>query len=71
MFDFKKEEGEIGALWNKTSPRGDFMTGIVNGEPVVVFKITNKRSPKAPDWRVLKAKPKAEPVHQADEDIGF
>ena len=63
-----KNPDEIGALWLKTSAKGDYMTGTINGEPVVLFRNTFKEEgSKQPDWRVLKSKPKearaAEPVH--------
>lgn len=54
-------EDEIGALWSKTSPKGEFFTGTINGQAVVVFRNDRKaEGSKAPDWRVLKAKPKPE-----------
>lgn len=43
-----QDPDEIGALWQKTSARGDYMAGTVNG------------SEKHPDWRVLKSKPKGD-----------
>jgi hypothetical protein len=54
-----KNPDELGALWEKTSARGDFMTGTIGGQAVVVFK-NDKKTPgsKQPDWRVLKAKPR-------------
>jgi uncharacterized protein (DUF736 family) len=47
---------ELGALWIKQSERGEFMTGTINGQPVVVFRNTRKTG-NQPDWRVLKSKP--------------
>jgi uncharacterized protein (DUF736 family) len=55
---FEKDPNEIGALWSKTGAKGEYMTGTINGEPVVLFRNTNKRSEKAPDWRVLKSQPR-------------
>lgn len=53
-----KNPDELGALWIKQSQRGEFMTGTVNGQPVVVFRNTYKtEGSNAPDWRVLKSKP--------------
>lgn len=49
---------EIGALWQKSSARGDYFTGTVNGQRIVVFANTRKSSDKQPDWRILKAKPR-------------
>ena len=53
------DPNEIGALWSKTSARGEYMTGTIHGERVVLFRNDRKEAgSKAPDWRVLKAKPK-------------
>lgn len=54
---------ELGALWEKTSARGPYMTGTINGQRVVVFR-NDKGGEKAPQWRVLKAKPR----EHADDD---
>lgn len=54
----QRDDGEIGALWERQSAKGPYFTGIVNGERVVVFKNTRKNSEKAPDWRILKSQPK-------------
>lgn len=51
---------ELGALWEKPSSRGVYMTGTINGQPVVLFKNDRKTAgSKQPDWRVLKSKPKS------------
>jgi hypothetical protein len=56
----EKNPDELGALWEKTGARGPYMTGTINGQAVVVFKNDRKaEGSKAPDWRVLKSKPKA------------
>lgn len=70
MSEFKKDENERGALWIKQSARGEYMTGTIDGQPVVVFR-NEKKAPgsKAPDYRVLKAKPKGAPV--AADDMAF
>lgn len=61
MSDFKKNELEIGVLWLKDGPKGKYMSGLINGEPVVVFKNRNKtEGSKQPDYQVLKSKPKGE-----------
>ena len=54
----EKDPNEIGALWEKTSGKGPYMTGTINVARVVLFKNGNKRGDKSPDWRVLKAKPR-------------
>lgn len=54
----KKNPDELGALWIKHSERGDYMTGTVAGQPVVIFRNTRKtEGSNQPDWRVLKSKP--------------
>lgn len=53
-----KKEDEIGALWVKTSARGDYLTGTINGVKVVVFANTYKTTEKQPDWRVYKSTPR-------------
>jgi hypothetical protein len=56
----EKNPDELGALWLKESSRGVYMTGTINGQPVVVFRNDKKaEGSKQPDWRVLKSKPKA------------
>jgi uncharacterized protein (DUF736 family) len=52
---------ELGALWMKSGSKGEYMTGTINGQAVVVFKNDRKEAgSKQPDWRVLKSKPKEE-----------
>lgn len=55
------KQTEHGALWIKTSARGEYMTGTVQiGEikvKVVAFKNTNKKNQNEPDWRILESKP--------------
>jgi uncharacterized protein (DUF736 family) len=53
-----KKEDEIGALWLKTSARGDYFTGTINGVKVVVFANGYKTEEKQPDWRVYKSTPR-------------
>lgn len=54
----KKDDAELGALWIKSSARGEYMTGEINGVKVVCFRNTQKRSDKSPDWRILKSQPR-------------
>jgi len=59
--DKPRDPNELGALWIKSGARGEYMTGKINGEPVVVFR--NDRKPEGssqPDWRVMR------PTKQAD-----
>lgn len=72
---YEKDPDEIGALWVKSGAKGDYMTGTILGQPVVVFA-ANGKSPKAPQWRVLKAKPRdqaasARPSNFADDEVPF
>ncbi len=54
----KWDREEIGALWKKTSKKGTiYLTGKVNGEPVMIFTNQKKKDnpsehPTAPDYRV-------------------
>jgi len=63
--EFEKDPNELGVLWSKTSVRGEYMTGQIGDQKVVVFRNDKKRSEKSPDWRILKSKPR-EP--KPDED---
>jgi hypothetical protein len=57
---------ELGALWEKTGAKGSYMTGTINGVKVVCFRNTRaENNEKAPQWRVLKSKPR-EAVTAAD-----
>lgn len=51
---------ELGALWVKSSAKGEYMTGTINGQAVVCFPNTSD-NPKAPQWRVMKSKPRERP----------
>lgn len=63
---FKKDPNELGCAWEKTGTKGPYMTGKLEIEgieyPIVLFKNGNKKSPKAPDWRILRAQPKSDSV---------
>lgn len=58
----EKNPDELGALWIKTSAKGEYMTGTIEGiGGVVVFRNDRKKpGDKTPDWRILKAKPREE-----------
>lgn len=61
MPENQKNPDELGALWLKESSRGVYMTGTINGQPVVVFRNDKKaEGSKQPDWRVMKPKPKTD-----------
>ena len=70
MSEFKKNEDELGALWVKSGAKGEYMTGTINGVPVVCFPTGKPAGSKQPDWRVLKSKPKDAPTaFKADEPV--
>lgn len=56
-----EKQTEYGALWIKSGPKGEYMTGNLSiGEQkikVVAFKNTQKKNPNEPDWRILESKP--------------
>lgn len=80
---FERDPNELGALWEKSGPKGPYFTGTISGVKVVVFKNTKKNSEKSPDWRVLKSQPKlgddtpkremhnANAKPRSDDDIEF
>lgn len=66
-----KDPNELGALWVKTSARGEYMTGTIEGiGAVVLFKNDRKSSDKQPDWRVLKSKPR-DAAPKTDDGVPF
>jgi hypothetical protein len=54
----EKNPDELGALWIKSGNKGDYMTGTVGGQAVVVFR-NDRKTGNQPDWRVLKSKPRS------------
>ena len=66
---YERDPNELGALWEKSSAKGPYMTGTINGVAVVLFRNGHKKSEKQPDWRVLKAKPRED--KPADEEPPF
>jgi uncharacterized protein (DUF736 family) len=55
----ERDPNEIGALWLKTSPKGQpYMSGKIDGKAVVIFKNKKKTNEKHPDYRVLLSKPR-------------
>ena len=57
-----KDPNQLGALWNKESSKGQYMSGhiTINEETIniVCFKNGYKKEDKHPDWIILKSKPK-------------
>ena len=55
-------DDKLGALWFKTSAKGDYFTGEIqiNGvkERVVVFANRFKDTEQKPDWYIFKSRPK-------------
>lgn len=57
-----EKQNDIGALWVKTSTKGQYMTGTIEiggvKTNIVCFLNTNKKEAKHPDWRILKSVPR-------------
>jgi len=70
--EFAKNPDELGCLWIKQGGKGEYLTGTISGVAVVVFR-NDRKAPgsKAPDWRVLKAKPRPEapPAPEPDSEM--
>lgn len=67
-----KDPNEIGALWIKEKNGKRWMSGKINGQYVVVFRIKDKKSEKSPDFRVLLSKKREEEKPDAiTADEGF
>jgi hypothetical protein len=55
----KKELEKLGALWTKTSKNGTtYLSGVINDQRVVVFKVREKRNDASPDYQVFKSEPR-------------
>jgi hypothetical protein len=68
----QQRDEKVGALWSKSSARGEYFTGNLELKPeqikelmdhdgklqIVVFR-NDKKTGKQPDWRILRSKPKA------------
>lgn len=57
---YEKDPAEIGALWQKDGAKGQYFSGEVNGERIVVFRTKKPEGSKGPDWRILRARPRAD-----------
>jgi hypothetical protein len=64
----EKNPDELGALWIKSGNKGDYMTGTVAGQAVVVFR-NDRKTGNQPDWRVLKSKPR--PTKTSSDEVEF
>lgn len=64
MPEYKKDEAELGVLWEKSGAKGTWFSGSIEIDnqkiPVVVFRNGNKKSDKAPDFRILRAQRRAD-----------
>lgn len=71
---YQKDPNDIGCLWKKQSAKGmEFMSGSIeiNGEKInIVIFSQQKKSEKAPDYKILISKPREEGVIQA-KDLPF
>jgi uncharacterized protein (DUF736 family) len=67
------KEAEIGALWLRKSKDGNttYLSGVINGIPVIVFKNGFKKEDKHPDYRVYKSEPKSTPAATTDNKRKF
>ena len=71
MSNYKQKDSEVGALWKKTGPNGEYFTGTIMGENVVVFRNRLKEpGDRKPDWRVLKSKPLSKD-RPSDDSVPF
>lgn len=61
-----RNNDELGALWTKSGPKGKYFTGKLGDTPVVAFINREKKNPKEPDVRILKARSREE--READDD---
>ncbi len=52
------KDDKLGALWVRSGPKGDYMTGEINGVKVVIFTNGYKQTDKHPDYGVYKSKPR-------------
>jgi hypothetical protein len=78
MNDSQKSE-KIGSLWKKVSKKGvSFLSGVINEQRVVVFKVREKRNAQSPDYAVFESErpaARADQTHESpvitDSDIPF
>jgi hypothetical protein len=58
---FERDPDDLGALWEKSSAKGTYMTGKIGDQAVVIFKNDRKAAgSKAPDWRVMRPRKRGE-----------
>ena len=66
---FEKKEGELGALWKRSSAKGEFLSGTIEGVGDVVCYPVSSSNPKAPAYRVMKSKPRERRVDDTGDDF--
>lgn len=52
------KDDKLGALWLKSCPQGEYFSGEINGQKIVVFPNGYKQSEKHPDWIIYKSTPR-------------
>ncbi len=63
---------KIGALWIKDGKQGKFMSGIIGGKSVLIFKNTRKKDSKHPDYEVFQGQSRDElPPKKEDFEVPF
>jgi len=64
------KEDQLGALWLNESKAGKkYMSGIIGGQKVVVFKNGYKEEDKHPDYIVYKSKPRGDEPQRSEDDF--
>ena len=61
---------KIGSLWAKKATKSgvEYLSGIINGEKIVVFKNNRKDKPTQPDWLIYPQQSRDEVPPKEDED---
>ena len=63
---------KIGVLWLKDGKSGKFMSGIIGGKSVLIFKNIRKNKPGHPDYEVFKGQSRDElPPKKDDSEVPF
>jgi hypothetical protein len=52
---------KLGALWVKSGPKGEYFTGQIGEQKIVVFQNGFKTEEKHPDWIIFKSRPRETP----------
>lgn len=62
---------KIGALWIKEGAKGKFMSGVIGGKQVLIFKNTRKKEDKHPDYEVFNPGDKTDLPPKKDDEVPF